>query len=691
MTATQNWLERLLRPRSLALFGGKQAQEVVRQCRKIGFAGPIWLVHPKLEAIEGAEIFRSVAELPAPPDAAFVAVNRHLTTGIIRDLAQRGAGGAVCFASGYAESGEEGAALQVALIEAAGAMPIIGPNCYGMISYLDGVTLWPDQHGGARVERGVAIITQSGNIGLNLTMQQRGLPIAFLATLGNQVVVGLSDMIEAFLDDSRVTAIGLHIEAIDDPVAFARAAARARDKNIPIVALKTGRSEAGAKLTVSHTASLAGADAVVDAFLRRVGVVRVNTIPVLLETLKILHVLGPLPGRSIATMSCSGGEAALLADAVEAHDLYFGALDEASTKAVAATLPDLVTISNPLDYHTFSWANEAALTGTFQAMLSVGFDVTLLVLDFPRGDRCDDRDWDISLSALKTAQLRTGARAGVVATLPESMPEDRADALVAAGLVPLLGVDEALAALAAAADAGAILKSPIPAPITQSILADGPIRTLSEWNGKQVLSRYGVPIPTGRLVSEGDDVIAAAEAISYPVALKIVGETIAHKTEIGGVKLGLRDAHAVGAAAQSLRTLGSDLLVEQMVTDAVGELIVGVNRDPSFGLYLVIGTGGTAVELMKDTRLLLIPATRTEIIEAVNGLKLSRLLTGYRGKPHGDIEAVADAVLAIQGFAIAKAGTLVELDVNPLMVRPAGLGVVAADVLIRLAGRHIDD
>jgi acyl-CoA synthetase (NDP forming) len=680
-------LARLLRPRSIAVFGGKFATEVVRQCLKIGYGGAVWPVHPRETSVAGVKAFRSVADLPAAPDAAFVAVNRHLSVEIIRELATRGAGGAVCFAAGFAESGAEGVQLQADLVEAAGDMPFLGPNCYGMISYLDGVTLWPDQHGGVRVDRGVAIITQSGNIGLDLTMQRRALPIAYLATLGNQVSVGLPDMIEALAADPRVSAIGLHIEGIGDPARFAEAAAQAHRRGVPVVALKTGRSQAGARLTVSHTASLAGADAVVDAFFRRVGVARVHSIPVLLETLKVLHLHGVMTGRNICSMSCSGGEAALMADTVEAHGLRFGGFTETQEQAIAATLTELVTVSNPFDYHTFAWGNEAALTDIFAATMRAGFDETLLVLDFPRTDRCNAADWETSLRALTQAAKDTGSRAGIVATMPEALPEDRANAIAATGLLPLFGIDDALAALSAAADAGDYARRPeIDASLLPREVSTGRPVTLSEWEGKRLLHDYGVVVPQGRLLAHGDDPGDAADLLGYPLASKAVGSEIAHKTEIGAVRLGLKSLAAVRDAATALSGIGEALLIERMVPDAVAELIVGLNRDPVFGLYLVIGAGGQLVELLADSRILLLPTTRNQVIEAVLSLKSAPLLQGYRNRPKGDIEAVADAVMAIQDFAVAESGRLLELDVNPLMVRPAGSGAVAADVLIRLAG-----
>ena len=676
-------LTRLLRPRSIAVFGGKQAAEVVKQNLGLGFDGPIWPVHPSHGEVAGLQAYRSVEELPGVPDAAFIAVNRHLSIDVAGALSARGCGGAVCYASGFSEAGEDGSDLQARLIAAAGEMPFVGPNCYGIINYLDGVLLWPDQHGGKRVERGVAIVTQSGNIAVNLTMARRAVPIGYLIAIGNQAQTGLSDMIEALLEDDRVTAIGLHIEAIDDPAAFARAAARAKAKGVPIVALKTGSSAAGARLTVSHTASLAGADAVVDAYLRRAGVARVHSVPVLLETLKILHLGGPLGGRDIASMSCSGGEAALIADTVERYGLDFRALDAAQAAAVGATLPALVTISNPLDYHTFTWANEPALTETFSAMMAAGFDMTLLLLDFPRTDRCSDADWDAVCRALIAAAKRTGARAGIVASLPESMPEARAEALAAEGIVPFLGIDDALAAIAAAADAGRLMQMPAAEwPESAAASAEGSV-TLTEWQGKRLLAGYGLGVPDASLAQSPAEAVEAAETLGYPLVLKAVGATLTHKTELGAVKLNLRNADAVAGAAKALAGLGDALLVERMVPDAVAELIIGIDRDPVFGPYLIVGSGGILVELVGDGRLLLLPASRDEIVQAIGSLKVATLLKGYRGKPAGDIDAAVEAVLAIQRFALATSDRLLELDVNPLIVRPEG--AVAVDVLIRLA------
>ena len=682
--AARSRLARLLLPRTLAVFGGTAAAEVARQADKIGFTGEIWPVHPKHSTIAGRRVFRGVAELPAAPDAAFIGVNRHASIDLVTELSARGAGGAVTFASGFAEAGDEGPALQARLCAAAAGMPFFGPNCYGFINYLDRALVWPDQHGGLPVDRGVAIITQSGNIGLNLTMQKRALPIGYLITLGNQADVGPAEAMGAVLDDPRVTAIGLHMEGLDDPAALARAVARARSRNVPVVALKTGRSAAGARIAQSHTAALTSGDAVVDAFFRRIGVARVDSIPALLETLKLLHYFGPLPGRSIASLSCSGGEAALIADAAEAAGVPLMPLTAEAAADLGATLPDLVSIANPLDYHTFGWRNRPALAATFAAMMRAGADINLLILDFPRPDRCDTADWDIAAAAMGDAARAEGRRAAVLATLPDAMPEAHAAALAAQGMVPLFGMEEALQAIAAAADAGGTTNNAEFALAVAAALTPVDPVTIAEWDGKQRLAAFGVTVPDGALAHSVAEAELSAAAIGFPVVLKAVGRAIAHKTELGAVRLNLASTEAVRAAANDLLKLTGTVLVERMVRDTVAELIVGVARDPALGAYLVLGSGGVLAELVGDTATLLLPSSRDEIAAALGGLRVARLLHVYRGGPSGDSEAAIRAILAIQDFAMAHLDVLAELDVNPLMVRRAGLGAVAADVLMRL-------
>jgi acyl-CoA synthetase (NDP forming) len=676
-------LSRLFRPKSIAVFGGGfWGPNVVEQCLKMGFDGQVWPVHPTRDEIHGLPCFRTVEELPEAPDASFIGVNRNLTVEIVGRLARRGAGGAVCFASGFKESVGEingGADLQTLLLEAAGDMPILGPNCYGLINYLDGALLWPDQHGGKRVDSGVAILTQSSNMLINLTMQQRGLPMAYCAAAGNQAQTGLADMAMAMMDDPRVTAVGLHIEGIGDVRAFEALSAKARQMGKPVVALKVGRSDQAQAATISHTASLAGGEAASRAFLTRLNMAVLHSIPEFLETLKLLHVLGPLPGRNLCSTSCSGGEASLIADAAVGRNLTFRPLEAEEHARVKATLGEMVAVANPLDYHTFIWDNEPAMTATFTAMIGCGFDLSIMIFDFPRIDRCSDASWNGAVRAMAAAQKATGGRVAVVATMPENMPEARSEELIGLGLAPLLGLDEALAAAEASASIAEGWAKQEPTPVLLGIHTQGKAHTLDEAAAKAELARHGLPIPEGAIATTPEEAATIASEIGFPVVLK--GRGIAHKTEAGAVRLNLRSAEAAAAAARSMGYANS-WLVERMVEGAVAELILGVMRDPAYGYTLTIGAGGILTELLADTATCMIPASEADIRAALSGLKTAALLTGYRGRSHGDINAVVSACMALQAYVAEADDRLEELDINPLMVTPHG--AVAADALIRL-------
>ncbi|MBB3609187.1 acetate--CoA ligase family protein [Rhizobium sp. BK602] len=677
-------LDRLIRPRTIAVFGGREARRVIEQCDRMGFSGEIWPVHPTQESVLGRRCYRSVAELPDAPDAAFVGVNRTLTVEIVRALALRGAGGAVCYASGFSEAvGElaDGAAMQGDLVAAAGDMPIIGPNCYGMINGLDGALLWPDQHGMVRVERGVAILTQSSNIAINLTMQRRGLPISYLMTAGNQAQTGLSDLAIAVLDDPRVTAIGLHIEGFGSVEALQRLAARARELRKPVVALKVGKSEQAQRAAVSHTASLAGSDAVAAAVLARLGIGRVDTLPELIETLKLLHLTGPLESGAISSMSCSGGEASLMADAAVGRAVEFRTLKPEQLARLRQSLGEMVTLSNPLDYHTFVWGDLFRQTAAFSAMFEGGYALNLIVLDFPRADRCDSADWMTTVAAIEAAAGRTGARAGILATLPENMPEDIALTLLKAGIVPLCGISETLAAVETAARIGAAWRKAAPPPLLDISVSEGEIETLSEAAAKAELSAAGLAIPLGATAANPEEAADQAECIGFPVALKALG--VEHKSEAGAVTLNLSDRNAVRGAAQAMAHVAHGYLVERMIERPVCELIVGAARDPVLGLALTVGAGGILVELLEDAIILPLPATSEEIFDAISQLKVKKLIEGYRGGAKGSVDRVVEAISSTAEYVVKNAAQLEELDINPLMVLSGDRGTVAADALIR--------
>jgi acyl-CoA synthetase (NDP forming) len=659
-------LRRLLAPHSIAIVGGAPAERVVRQCLKLGFAGPIWPVHPKRDEMAGLACVPAIDALPGVPDAVFLGVNRHATVEAMATLRSIGAGGAVCYGSGFAESGA--ADLQRDLLDAAGDVPFFGPNCYGFVNTFDRVALWPDEHGMGVFDRGVAIVSQSGNVAVNLTFQQRGLRLGTIISVGNQASVGMEDCVDAFLDDQRITAIGLFLEAVRDPQRFADVATRAHSQGVPIIALQTGRSMAGAAIATSHTGSMSGRAAAYDALFARYGVATVTTPTEMLETLKLLDNGGRLSGSRIVSMSCSGGEATLVADLSEHGTLRFEPFTSQHQHRIEATLTELVTVSNPFDYHTFMWGDRQATSRCFTAVMDGPQDATMLVLDAPPSPQNDPSAWVVAADALADAAEATGRRAVVVATMAECLNEQLRTHIIDRGLTPLLGLREGLAALQAAALVGARCDSSH-APVGEP----GPTRMLDEAEAKTELATLGIAVPAGK-VAAADDVASAAAEIGYPVTLKALGLT--HKSETGAVKIGVVDSDALSLALAAMPATDR-YLVEATVTDVVAEVLVTVRRDPPIGWLVTLGFGGVTTELWGDVTLLLAPVTDDRVRLALTTLRSYPLLTGFRGRPAADIDALVSLVVALSEAVVGT--RVVEIELNPVLV--GRRGAVAVDAL----------
>jgi len=690
-------LARLFAPRSIAFVGGRIATLAIRRCIEIGYAGEIWPVHPTRKTMEGFVCYPGIEDLPGVPDAAHISINRNLTISTVRTLAEIGAGGCVCYAAGFAEMGADGRELEQQLIDAAGDMPLVGPNTFGFLNFLDRSALWPYLFGCKPVERGVALISQSGNIAMNLTMNQRSVNFTHVIGTGNQAVLGPGDFIEALLEDNRVSAIGMYIEGIDDVAHFSRAAARALEKGVAIVVLKAGKTEASARQSSSHTSSLTGSDVLHDALFQRLGIIRVSSLNRLLETLKVLDLGGPLRGSNILSLSCSGGEASIMADLSAECGLEMQPFSAAQMTDLSAQFGYYVTVSNPFDYNTSIWGDGPAQVKCFTSALAGAHDAAFLVYDHPSNTEPSSveevNEWLIALDAFIAAHKTTGMPAFVISTISELLPKSVRDHLVAHGVVPLQGLEDGVHAYALAASYHAYRKKMhgrdlLPRAFNGSGANHNRQEFLSEWESKQLLSAYGLPIPHGQLASAAETCGVAAE-IGYPVAVKASGGCFLHKSELGAVKLMLNSSEevvlAVKEISQSVAASHGTVetfLVEHMVTGAVAELIIGIKRDEQFGPALVIGAGGILVELMTDSVSLLLPVDREAVAAALGSLKVAKLLRGYRGKPAGDIEAVIDAILSIAAFAEDHWEELQELDVNPLLVLPEGRGVVAVDALI---------
>jgi acetyl-CoA synthetase len=681
-------IRRLIAPRSIALIGaGAWTDAVAAGNVAVGYSGVLWRVHPSRASTATTTYYRSIADLPGIPDAAFLAVPNHEAPSVAGALAARDSGGFVCFSAGFSETGtESGHELTRTLVDKAGALPFFGPNCYGFVNFFDKVAMMPDQIVGPHVESGVALICQSGTIALTLMFNHRSLPIGCLFTVGNQTCLAVEDLIEILCEDPRVTAFGLYLEGIKDPERFARAADRARAAGKPVAVIKSGRTAAAARTAHSHTGALAGADEVFDAFCRQAGIARCDTLGTLCETLKLFHTGGPLAGRKVLVMGASGGDMAMTADVSRDLSLDFAPLSPTSAASLREVLTDRVTIANPFDIHTYLWFDPPALKRVFSEVLRSGYDAAGFMLDSPPEGQADSAAYDAVIDVFIEAARGTPTRAALISSLPETISARIRRRCLDGGVIPLQGQREALEAISLAGGVGAAWRNHPSVQLQLPSLgtrASSRIRTLGEHEGKTVLAGFGVRVPRGKLVPP-HAVAEAALALGFPVVIKASGAHLAHKTEVGGVVLNVRTEAEARNAAERLATLSDTLLVEQMFTDGVAEVLIGVIVDPQFGQVLVLGAGGVFTELMSDSVSLLPPWTRASIEAALRPLSIGKLLTGYRGKPAADVVALIDTILSVARYASHSLAALVEIDVNPVIVRPLGLGAVAVDTMIRL-------
>ncbi len=691
-------LRRLLNPRHIALVGGEAAARAIRICRDGGYTGEIYAVHPKRRDTEGIACVPTIADLPVPPDACFLCVSADATIEAVKEIRAIGGGGAVCYAAGFAEIGGVGLRRNDALIEASGDLAVVGPNCFGLINYVNHGSMWLTSYVPDSGPRGAAIVGQSGNVCIHFSMSQREVPFSYIISVGNQAVLGFEDYIEYLSADPNVTAIGLFLEGIRDVPAFSRACLTALERGIPVIAYRAGVSDLGAKLAASHTSALAGSNELYDALFERLGVLATPTVARFLELLKVAS-RAPLPkGKRLAVFSSSGGDNGMAADFAAAAGLDLPQPEAGQLEAIKAMLPDYAQVSNPLDFTAGYWGAEDRLVPMFRTMLQGGgYDLALIVLDHPRMELGPEprKPLEAMVRAMGRAVRETGVIGGLVSVDPLSMPESMRRYALEHGLLPLQGLDDACAVLARWASYAeyrrTVERAGAPALPLRLRATRGPERrALDEWESKTRLAGFGLSVSQG-IVASATGVGAALAKFERSVAIKALSAALPHKTEAGAVVLDVRGAAEAESAVERIRcqvaaydpAVSVDrFLVEPMVDGAVAELLVGIKRDAQFGLVLVIAAGGILVELLRDSASLLLPVTALDIHKALRRLTSFPLLEGFRGRPRADLKAAVDAILAIARYAEANAERLVELDVNPLLVLPQGQGAIAVDALI---------
>ncbi|MEQ9490494.1 MAG: acetate--CoA ligase family protein [Alphaproteobacteria bacterium] len=677
--------EALLRPDSIVFIGGRGLALPIGYCREVGFSGDIRVVNPTHDEIAGIKCYADIESLPDVPDAAWVAAPPEASVEAVRRLNRLGVRAAVCHAAGFAEAGAGD--LQQALIEAAGDMALVGPNSVGIINYMDRKPLAMARIGPVEPpEHGIACIAQSGTVFTNLLRSDRSVPVSYMLSLGNQAVVDIADAIDAISDDPRVDGIALYIEGIKDTEAFAAAATRAFQNGKTIVALAAGASTIGRAVAMSHTGSMASTPDLYSAYFKRLGIVEAGGFAEMIEFCKLLTFDAIPAGNRLMIETCSGADSAYAADLAERNGLDVPQPSPSARAELAQLLPAIATPTNPIDVTVILWGNREAQADVLVTMLKDPADAAVLIIQCPFG--LELRMYGPALDAMIDVRAKTDVPCYVISNLPEGLPVEVRNRLIENGIVPLQGFEDGFACLGQAVKNAKwrrhLMDRGGPNGRTIPVQPDLPGEMIGEWGSKALLRGAGMPVPKGLLLPEPENIRNVTASLSFPLVVKGSGDSIAHKSELGAVAVGIRDEATLVEAAERIAGIPgiSGLIVEEMVTDAIAEVIVGIRRDPVFGFVLTIGAGGILTELLRDTVTLVLPASEPEIREALEQQKVFTLLDGFRGAPKGDIAALIDAVSSLAGYCEEHASDIVDVEINPIMVRPEGSGVVAVDALI---------
>jgi acyl-CoA synthetase (NDP forming) len=682
----------LLQPRSVAVVGaserpGSYSSTVLRNLAVAGFEGDVWGINPKRDRVFDRLCVPSLADLPAAVDAVIIAIPAPAVPAVIREAIERGCGGVIVLSAGFGETtaGEELEA-ELSEIALAGGLPVCGPNGNGIVSVGARAPLWGDSV--EKLAAGpVALITQSGNLGVNALGSRRGIGFHTVVSTGNQAVLDASDWIDAVSDLDGVGSIALFLEADGDGARLARALGRCAERGVGVAVLKVGASEAGARAAGAHTGALAGDQRVFAALVEEAGAAIASDPGELLELARCLAQPRARPSRAggLAVLTCSGGDSGVAADLAAQRGLRLPDLGPATRERLAELLPSAATVANPLDYTSMLWDRPEVLELVAEAVGSdPAIDQLLLLFDQPDGLADDIReDWEAVRRGLLAGAERGGAAILLASTLPELLDNECALELAERGIATAAGLGEAIAC------AGA-LRAPLPDPARLEEIAaaaetpaGGDDAWLSEGEAKRLLADGGLTVPLGDEASDTAGAVDATRRTGWPVALKLSSPMLLHKSDAGALALDLRDEEEVREAAERLLSLpeaaGATLLVERMEAGGV-ELLIAARRNGVVPA-LVVGLGGIWTEALDDVAVVPLPAAPERVERALLSLRGAAALRGRRGGPALGLAAAAR-------FGSRLGELLIERDLDLLEVNPALLGAdrcVALDAIARRA------
>lgn len=697
--ANQSSIRRLLRPTSVAIVGVSPnptalGTAVLRNIVRAGYAGQVYLINPKHAQIEGRDCLKTVEDLPHGVDCVVLAIPRVAVLDVVRACAARGVGGVIIYSAGFAEAGEEGLAEQRELtrISRETGMVVEGPNCLGMVNYIDGAPLTFVEIPAKRLEdrKGIAIISQSGAMACVLTtgLQGRDLDISFSVSTGNEAASGVEDYLEHLLDDPQIPVIAMIVEQFRQPQRFLGLARRARQLGKRIVLLHPGRSSAARASAATHTGAMAGDYQVMRVKVAHEGVVAVERLETLIDVADIMMRSQVLPSGGTVVMVESGAFKALTLDLCETVNLELPPMVGATASRLKETLPDFIPATNPLDMTAQALVDPTLYDRTLQVLVddpSWGSIVMGIILS-------DQATCKLKLPPIIEAIARIKPQKPVIfAALDEGadIPMEYKDSFRALGIPFFDTTERALQAVAVLSSAGP--EGARTAPQATAPAMSLPRGVIPEYRSKDVLKALGVAIPSSLMAVTLEDAQAAALQIGFPVVLKAQSPDLSHKSDVGGVVLGLSDAQSLadgwarlhGSIAAARPGLVLDgVLVEKMGARGT-ELIVGAKNDPEWGPVVLVGFGGVLAEALHDVRLLPPDLSESAIEEELYRLKTGVLLKGYRGSPALDVKAAAAIVAKLGAFMLANP-SVAEVDINPVILYPEGQGAIALDALIQV-------
>ncbi|HEV7192346.1 MAG TPA: GNAT family N-acetyltransferase [Jatrophihabitantaceae bacterium] len=686
-------LRPLLDPRSVAVIGagtkpGSVGRQVLANIIDGGFTGAVYAVNPRHKSVLGVPCFASPDLLPIPVDLVVIAVPAPAVPDLLRECGVRGVRAAVLLTAGFGESGHAGAALQDSVLSVAReyGIRLVGPNCVGVVNTAQGVSL-DATFARLPMKRGTfALLSQSGafGIGFLIAAARRGVGISQFVSIGNKADVSGNDLLLAWECDSRTQVIGMYLESVGNARKFARIARRVAGRK-PILAIKSGRTSAGQRAGASHTAAAATSDVAMDAMFAEAGVIRVSSIEEMLDASRVLTDQPAPAGPGVLIVGNSGGPGILAADAAAAAGLNVLELDEQTMHRLRECVPSAASVQNPIDLGAAVAPRDIA--AALQVVLDApGVDAVLTVFTDVAVTDADALLTEIALAAAHTAKPVVATQVGgeqqsidlpgTARSLPVfEFPESAAAALGVAYRYSLIrGRDTEPVVPPTDTDHGAAKQ------IVESALAAS-ATWLDPAQVARLLGSYGISTAAQRVAHDADSAVAAADEIGYPVALKVSASAVVHKTDVGGVRLGLADADGVREAVADIDAAVSiphEFLVQQMSLPGV-ELIIGAVRDPHVGPMVMVGAGGILADLVDDRAFRLAPLRSGHAAEMIAGLRCSRLLDGYRGRPAADRDAVRDVLVRVAAL-VSEVPEIVELDLNPLVCTPGGVVVVDARV-----------